>query len=200
MSHNEYLYLKGLAAGLGNVETLKALNANKILAEGQTRKGSGEPYMYHGVRLAAHLSALGYTDDILLAAAILHDTAEDGPTGTLDLLRSRFDIAPEVIRIVALLDKNGLTTKAYYERLRSDWRALLIKISDRCHNISTMGGAFSEDKMREYIKETQNYVIPLCKCGKDYYPDHSNAIYAMKYHIESICATIEAILGSAQEE
>lgn len=198
MSHREYLYLKGLAAGLGNTETLKALNAAKLIHANQTRKGDGEPYLYHLVRVTAHLAALGIKDDNILAVAVLHDAVEDG-CYTYTELSERFNINIDIAYDSYLLSKNGLTTDAYYERFRENpdnIAPILVKIADRCHNISTMGDAFTDKKMKEYIKETRDYVIPLCKYAKDYYPAYSDQVYAMKYHIESICNTIEAIMKS----
>ena len=35
------------------------------------------------------------------------------------------------------------------------------KLIDRCHNVSSMAGTFSVEKLKSYIEETRHYVLPL---------------------------------------
>lgn len=54
--------------------------ADKIAEElhrGQVRKGNGHPYIEHPRAVAAALMKKGWTQDIILSAALLHDTVED---------------------------------------------------------------------------------------------------------------------------
>jgi (p)ppGpp synthase/HD superfamily hydrolase len=69
---------------------------------------------------------------------------------------------------------------------------LVVKISDRVNNVSTME-SFSPQKRQQYIDETREFIIPLCSYGKLYYPELSNALTAMKYHLTSMCDSIEFI-------
>ena len=76
----------------------------------------------------------------------------------------------------------------------------MIKIADRCHNVSTMVEAFSKDKIKSYIKETYDFVIPLCKSGVINFPYYSDVIYAMRYHIESVCHALEICIKALDKQ
>lgn len=190
----ELIYLKGMANGLGNEQTLLAINAAGILHKDQKRKGGG-PYVEHPLRVATELSALGIKDDEILATALLHDVIEDCMIDS-QTLEKDYHISPTVIKNVKALTKTkNLSTEDYYNGIKKNPAAILVKISDRCHNVSTMGNAFSKEKIEEYIKETNDYVIPLCKYGRNYYPAYSDQIFVMKYHIQSINETLQKVLG-----
>lgn len=197
MSQKEIVYLKGYAQGAGKIQTLKALNAGIILHAGQTRK-TGEPYIYHPVRVASELLTLGVDNDFVLATAILHDTLEDCNIDST-ILERQYGISGAVVRHVLVLSKNNYkSTEEYYTAVAGDWIASLVKISDRCHNISTMVGGFTPEKIHKYLEETYTHVIPLCKHVKNFYPEYSNQVFVMKYHIQSVCRAIEGCLQMTQ--
>src|ERR687889_634453 len=111
--------------------------------EGQQRK-SGDPYITHPLAVATILAELGM-DTTTLVAALLHDTVED--TGySLEQLRA--DFGEEVAHLVdgvTKLDKVELGNAAEAETIRKmivamarDPRVLVIKLSDRLHNMRTM--------------------------------------------------------------
>lgn len=195
MATKEIAYLKGLAKGLNLSQTLLAANAAAILHKEQKRK-SGDPYFIHPLRVATSLAALGIKDDLVLATALLHDVIEDCQIDN-QTLENEYKISPKVIKYVRILTKEKETsTKEYYEEIGKSYVTTLVKISDRCHNVSTMGGVFNDEKLHEYIEETRDYVIPLCKRGRNLYHEYSDQIFVMKYQIESLCETIEKILSS----
>jgi GTP pyrophosphokinase len=193
MSHKEMIYLKGLSKGMGLYNTLKAINIANILHEGQKRR-TGEDYIIHPVRVASALSALGIHDDSILATALLHDVIEDCGI-TKDQLIHQYGLNPQIAENVQILSKNkDMSTKVYYERISSNPTCLLVKISDRCHNVSSMVGGFTPEKMKSYIEETEEYIYPLCKYGKNFYPEYSDQIFSMKYQIESVLLVVKSFV------
>ncbi len=73
--------------------------------EHQLRKASGAPYFSHLEAVARILASHGYDDDVTLAAAYLHDLAEDQPQFTE---RMRQEMPEEVVEIVAVLTEQKL--------------------------------------------------------------------------------------------
>ncbi len=193
-----YYFLKGYAHGKGYVNMQKALILARQLHKGQLRKG-GQEYIVHPLRVCAYLVSLNLEDDILLSAALLHDVVED-----VDYIKEfpkalveEYKLDKEVLDVVLAVTKNikGMTSKQeelYYDGVKKNWRALLVKLSDRVNNISTMQD-FSEEKRMQYIEETKNFILPLCSYGKLYYPELSNVITAIKYQLTSICDSIVLI-------
>lgn len=193
-----YLFIKGFAIGKQYNNTLKALALSMRSHENQKRK-SGEPYIIHPLRVCSQLISVGIYDDVTLASALLHDTFEDCGVNEHEVV-DICKIDKEVSNIVALLTKQkGISEEVYYQKIKENPKALIIKLSDRCNNISTMQ-PFSLDKMQEYINETNEYIIPLCKYGKSYYPEYSNAITVLKNHTLSICETVQSFLDYIQNK
>lgn len=194
--HKELVYLKGLAKGSGFTQTLKAINIASQLHDGQKRK-SGEDYIEHPMRVCKELVSLKLYNDDLLAAALLHDVIEDCNVSGSDL-RLQYGFSEVVVKTVETLSKNGGSTELYYNFISANPLAALVKISDRCHNVSTMADAFTREKIKSYIKETEDYVIPLCRQAVIYYPEYSDEIFAMKYHIESVCYALTVAIKALE--
>ena len=121
-----------------------AYDAANAAHEGQRRK-SGEPYIYHPVAVATVVADLGL-DDATIAAALLHDAVED-TNFSLDEVRREFgDDVAAMVDGVTKLDRLRFETKQAQEAatmrkmlvaMAKDLRVLLIKLSDRLHNMRT---------------------------------------------------------------
>lgn len=193
-----YLFLKGYAIAKEMRNTLIALSIATRLHENQKRKG-GAPYIIHPLEVTSYLINLGIDDDITCAAAILHDVVEDCDiSDPYKELAEKYNLNKEIIDIVLLLTKpkdykeKDPTLEKYYSKIKTNQKATIIKLSDRANNLSTID-AFTKEKMIEYVNETKNLIFPLCKYGKAYYPEFSNAITIIKYQMVSICETIESL-------
>ena len=79
-----------------------------------------------------------------------------------------------------------MSIEEYYSNIKESPVCVLVKIADRCNNVSTMAGVFNNKKISLYVEETEKYIIPLCKYGKELYPNLGDEIFTMKYHILSI--------------
>ena len=112
----------------------------------QMRKGSTVPYISHPIQVAWLLVRAGFTDEALLAAAVLHDVVEDCGV-TLEELRQEF--SPAVAEIVAKLserkyDEHG-RRRSWEERKREHLAELAaaplavraVALADKLHNLET---------------------------------------------------------------
>lgn len=198
-----YNEIKELAIEKNLSNTLIALDLAMELHKEQKRK-SGIPYIIHPLEVTQYLVHLGIDDDITLAAALLHDVIEDCQP-KVDKngknLIADYYLDKHVIEIILILTKTDkITEDEYYENIANNVKALIIKLSDRANNCSTMTGAFKKEKMYSYVKETETYIFPLCKTGKARYPEYSKHITIVKYKLTSICETIEALLKVKKSE
>jgi GTP pyrophosphokinase len=199
MSYETFVDLRGFARGRKLFETLKAINVAEKLHRGQKRK-SGEDYIEHPIMVAAELVALGIDDDHTLAAAVLHDVIEDCKVTSKQLI-DEYGIHPVTAEYIDILSKKeGMSTNLYYTGIRKYLATMLIKIADRCHNVSTMAGVFTNKKIGEYVEETETHVYILCSYCTDEYPQYADQIYVMKYHIISLCNMAKAFLSKQNME
>ncbi len=132
------------------------------------QRNSGEPYIHHPLAVARIVADLGL-DDITVAAALLHDAVED--TGvTLEELQAQF--GPDVAAIVdgvTKLDRVQFDTKEAQQAatmrkmlvaMAKDLRVLIIKLSDRLHNMRTLA-AMPDSKQVSTAQETIDIYAPL---------------------------------------
>ena len=135
--------------------------------EGQTRS-SGKPYIIHPLAVAYTLLELGMDTDTI-CAALLHDVVED-TDATLDDLKKRFgqDVAL-LVDGVTKLSKIPTSTKEEQQAenirkillaMSQDIRVMIIKLSDRLHNMRTLKYRPLE-KQRNTALETMNIYAPI---------------------------------------
>ena len=199
MAHKRMTYLRGLANGLKLYNTLKATNIAEKLHSGQFRK-SGEPYVEHPMNVALLLADLQIIDDILLASALLHDVIEDCNV-TVQTLINEYGVIEKVATNVQLLsqDKN-MSNETFFSQIRTNPHCILIKLADRCHNVSTMMGVVSVDNMKKKYIETRDYIYPLYQYGKKFYPEYSSQLRLMKMQIETLMVAMKAYIRVYDKE
>jgi RelA/SpoT family (p)ppGpp synthetase len=132
------------------------------------RRISGEDYICHPVSVALILSEMKMDVDCIVAA-ILHDVIEDTET-TFEDLESMFnlDVATLVEAVTKLTQIDFKSRKeAQAENMRKmflamakDLRVIVIKLSDRLHNMRTIGAMKPESK-RRIAKETLDIYAPI---------------------------------------
>ena len=161
----------------------RAYDVAEEMHRGQLRK-SGEPYLIHPMAVAEILADLGMDEETIIAG-LLHDVVEDTPYTSEELAS---DFGDEVELLVDGVTKLGsLKFESKEERqaenlrkmflaMSKDIRVLIIKLSDRLHNLRTIN-YMTHDKIIEKCRETLDIYAPLAaRLG----------IYAMKMELEDI--------------
>ena len=174
--------------------------------DGQMRS-SGKPYITHPLAVAYTLLELGMDTDTI-CAALLHDVVED-TDATLDDLKKRFgqDVAL-LVDGVTKLSKIPTSTKEEQQAenirkillaMSQDIRVMIIKLSDRLHNMRTLKYRPME-KQRSTALETMNIYAPIA---------HRLGIRAIKEELQDLAfhyldpyayTEIENILENKKEE
>lgn len=187
-----YTYIRGYANGRGMKQTLCALSFARGRHAGQSRK-NGEPYLVHPLTMACHALSLGINDDDVIATILLHDVCEDCGVSLCEL-----PVSDKVRRGVELMtfsimdgETKEVAKNRYYNLISQNHEASIAKLVDRCHNVSSMAGTFSTEKLKSYIEETRQYVLPLLRKVKNQYPDESDVLFVLKYHITSVVDAID---------
>ena len=195
-------YVGAYCNAKGFYQTKKALAFAKEKHNGQYRKpGHSDekvPYIYHPLLLTCHALALGLEDDDLLTACLLHDVCED--CGVLFDELPVNDQTREAVRLLTKPEGFGKTEpeyRAYYEGITGNRIALIVKLLDRCNNVSGMAACFTDKHMAEYIKETQEYIAPMMEKAKDEYPQYSNQLFLIRYHMNSVLEALRHHMRSS---
>ena len=181
-------------------ETSVALRFMKGAHEGQYRKPSlfsdvKVPYIVHPLMMACHAHALGIREDKILATILLHDVCEDCGVAPEDLPFS--EEVREAVRLLSFQvmpsETRADAKKRYYAAIAENRIARIVKILDRCNNISTMASSFTQKKLVAYVDETETYVMPLLEQAKYAIPEYADAFYLLKYHMRSVLESIKAM-------
>lgn len=190
-----YTYIKGYATGTQMEQTLRSLSFARAKHEGQLRK-DGAPYIIHPLTMACNALSMGIRDDAVIATILLHDVCED-----CGVALSELPVNAEVRRAVGLMTFTVMEGEIkenakvrYYNMMLESRPATLCKLIDRCHNVSSMAGTFSEEKLIAYIEEIRRFVLPLLRKAKVTYPNDANILFVLKYHICSVVDSIEATM------
>lgn len=213
-----YLFIKGFALGRNMNHTLKALPLARKIHNGQYRKGlvnvNGQdyqlPYVLHVLKVAATLLSLSLplTNeelDILIAAALLHDSIEDNDgfftNGGMELV-TEYGFPKEVYNIIKLLSKRSGATEVelneYFNSIKRNKFALLIKLADRSHNVEDLYNMKIE-KLHRYVNETRTWIYPLSSYAKANYPELSNGVTILKGKIVSLTELTETLVDMYEE-
>ena len=136
--------------------------------EGQFRK-SGEPYEIHVIQVAYILSTL-HSSPTTIVAGLLHDTVEDCEEVTTDIIREEFGqdvaaIVEAVTKIGAIKFKDEKEYLASNHRklfiaMAKDIRVILVKLSDRLHNMRTLQ-YMKPEKQKKISNETLSVYAPI---------------------------------------
>ena len=186
-----YTFIKTYARENNLRQTMYALPLARERHAGQYRKGKDKvPYIYHPLLMTCHAISLGLKDDDILTVCLLHDVIEDTDTDIGELM-----VSEHAKKAIELLSKSkGYNNTDYYNAIKGNEIALLVKVIDRCNNVSHMASGFKEAKIKKYIAETEEFVYPLIKYGQDNYPDHSGVLFVLKYHIKSVIESLKRFL------
>ena len=175
--------------------TLKAIDFATKAHEGQKRKRSDIPYIYHPLNLACHALSMNIVEDEIIAACLLHDVVED-----CDVKADELPVNDEIKELVLLLTKETSTYEnrdkvlnTYYKGIEKNPKAALIKCMDRCNNLTTMSWGLSREKIFRMIKETEKYYPALLSVVKAT-PEYNNAAWLLQYQIESMLDIYKRLL------
>ncbi|MEY4586094.1 MAG: hypothetical protein RIT05_512 [Bacteroidota bacterium] len=148
------------------------------------RRKTGEPYILHPIAVAkicVEEIGLGVRSTI---CALLHDTVEDTDIGLEDIKR---EFGEEITRIVDgltkidnVIDVNASQQAENFKKilltLTDDPRVILIKLSDRLHNMRTLD-VMKREKQLKIASETIFIYAPLA---------HRMGLYNIKTELEDI--------------
>jgi (p)ppGpp synthase/HD superfamily hydrolase len=121
------------------------------------------PYSYHLEMVVEVAKRFGFTDPDIIGACYAHDVIEDTQICGEDLLRMGFP--PEVVRLTELVtDEPGANRDekkaATYPKIRTDKKAVIIKLCDRIANVEHSNAA-GDSMLKRYRREHPEFTKQL---------------------------------------
>ncbi|MDK4555814.1 bifunctional (p)ppGpp synthetase/guanosine-3',5'-bis(diphosphate) 3'-pyrophosphohydrolase [Kingella kingae] len=135
--------------------------------DGQTRK-SGEPYITHPIAVTIEL-ARWRMDIQTLSAGLMHDVLEDTHITKAEMAQEFGDTITEMVDGLSKLENLKYDSKAEQQAesfrklilaMTKDIRIIIVKLSDRLHNMRTLG-AKSPNSRRRIATETLEVYAPI---------------------------------------
>ncbi|MDO4489404.1 MAG: hypothetical protein Q4B67_10015 [Eubacteriales bacterium] len=172
-----------------------AMEFARILHGEQYRKGDVEKlkYISHPYTLACHAICMGIHDDDLIAACLLHDVVEDTLADIEDLPVN--DNVKKAVDLVTKKPDNSVPKeeweRKYYDAMKDNPIACMVKVLDRCNNVSMMSTGFNYKKIIEYIGETEEFIEPLFDEIIRMKPEWKSAVWLVEYQMLSILESVK---------
>lgn len=151
---------------------------------GQLRK-NGEPYIIHPLEVA-YITASLNLDSASVCVGLLHDTVEDTDV-TLDEIKFQFgEEVADLVDSLTKLNKINFQNQeeaqvANFRRMliamSKDLRVILVKLSDRLHNMRTLKH-LKPERQKSIARETLDIYAPLAS---------RLGLYSIKIEMEDLC-------------
>jgi len=177
--------IKGYSPDFDFAMVKKAYNLAKDKHGDQTR-ASGEAYYTHPVSVAQILADMKM-DCASIVTAILHDTLEDTDVTHEDLSKEFSVEVADLVNGVSKLTRiesqtlEGKQAENFRKLLLAmseDIRVLLVKLSDRLHNMQTLDAIKKPEKRRRISLETLEIYAPLAE---------RVGVHKIKAELEDLC-------------
>ena len=181
-------------------DCIRALNYAVKIHTG-LRKDGVTPEFYHqlnilGFLMTQHKNLIDPASTYI--AAILHDTPEDYAERSAEI-KTLFPLDwPYAERLSKIRNGEKISYKVYFGEMAACHVCSPVKLVDRIHNISTMPGVFSAEKMRKYIEEVKVYFLPMAKTARKHFPAQNNFYELAKSMLSMKVASYSYFLGEIE--
>lgn len=192
-----YLKLEEKLVTLDFQQPLKALYLMKkeMSADKGFKRHDESDYYFHLGDVTLILINANIKDETTLTGSLIHDFAEDVDGVTIETVKYLFgqdaaDVVKPLTKEPKVNYKDVEALKLYYVPILESWRSSLIKAADIMHNMSTLGDASKEKKMRKVIEAKEVY-IPFLRAARNKYPRYAHFFWLAKFMLEPLIREME---------
>lgn len=190
--------LRAWLHGSGKHEALRALEFARPLHSG-LRKDGVTPEFAHQVfmmNFARSFDPVLLHPDATLSVLALHDVVEDKNVSILEI---QAEFGDQIAHPVFLMSApEGETAEEKAERFRAMARCPIASVGkaiDRVHNVVSMVGVFTPEKVARYIAESEELILPMMKAARRRFPQQIPVYEISKLMISTHIHNIRTLLN-----
>lgn len=191
-----FISLRYWLLGKGYYLALDALEYAAKIHTGTRKDGFTREYA-HQLSIGHYIKSISTSlecPEETLATVFLHDICEDYNIG-IDEIENRFG---SVVSQAVWLETKKYRGQAklaseYFREISESKIASVVKGADRIHNVQTMIGVFTLEKQKEYIQETEEYILPMLKEARRRFPRQEPAYENIKHMLMSQIELLRAV-------
>jgi len=189
--------------GRGYFQACKAFRHAEELHNG-LRKDGITPEFAHQIWIASFAITLPIPAELverILIAIFYHDSMEDKNLSREELGKLHGeDVADIIWRLTKKTRGTQISKEEYFIRLIGRMESIIIKAIDRLHNLKTMVGVFSTEKMLSYAQEAIDFFLPMLKEGRKQFPEYDALFHLLDSVLRLQAETIISLIHHIQSE
>jgi (p)ppGpp synthase/HD superfamily hydrolase len=174
-------------------EVLRLMEYGAQVHNGLRKDGRTKEF-YHQLSIVAilltqHLNLLDPVDVYL--AALSHDLVEDNPEKEAEIQLKFPNVLPFSMRLSKIRNGVAIPYPVYFGEMAQCPVSSVVKLFDRLHNLSTMKGVFTPEKMLKYVQEVSTWFLPMAKQAQLNFPEQKAVYELAKSMLIDQCSVIE---------
>ena len=135
----------------------------------------------------------------LIVVSALHDLVEDySDKITFKILKTMFpkDYIRSIKKVTkwSTFEKNERNYKHYHGKISKDYISIIVKATDRLHNLNSCTSVFNNSKKIAYISETETFIIPNLKKLRKEKPELYASITFLIYNLKNQIKQLQFII------
>lgn len=95
------------------------------------------------------------------------------------------EVAKIVDNVSKVKEGYKVNEEKYFQNIEKCPLSVITKAADRIHNIQSMVGAFSIEKQKSYLEETEKYHLPMLKNARKLFPEYEVCFENLKQNLQS---------------
>jgi (p)ppGpp synthase/HD superfamily hydrolase len=174
-------------------EVLRLMEYGAQVHNGLRKDGRTQEF-YHQLSIVAILLTQhrSFIDPVAVyLAALSHDLVEDNPEKKAEIQLKFPNVLPFSMRLSKVRDGVEIPYPVYFGEMAQCPVSSVVKLFDRLHNLSTMMGVFTPEKMLKYAQEVSTWFLPMAKAARRNFPEQEAVYELAKSMLIDQCRVIE---------
>jgi len=202
-AQKRFIALRYWLLGHNYNEALRALDYNRRLFTGTRKDGVTPEFDHHVCQVQFLRTLLPYLDypQETICTTLSHDTPEDKDVSPQEIERFYVDsqfgarVSLATMKVTKTYRGEKFNSVELFSQMSQCPIASIVKGVDRFHNLQSMVGVFSLEKQKEYVRETEEFILPMLKDAEFRFPSQEPAYK----NIRTILKSQLAILSELQK-